>query len=89
MRSFLLLTIGALLVSSTAVAQKINREKKAIIASVEAHQEALIAISDSIWALAETAFEEHESARILADYAEAQGLIVERGVAGIPTAFTG
>jgi aminobenzoyl-glutamate utilization protein B len=87
MRSFLLFTLAALLVSSTAVAQKLNREKKAIIASVEAHQEALIAISDSIWALAETAFEEHESARILADYAEAQGLAVERGVAGIPTAF--
>jgi aminobenzoyl-glutamate utilization protein B len=87
MRSFLLFTLGALLVSSSAVAQKLNREKKAIIASVEAHQEALIAISDSIWALAETAFEEHESARILADYAEAQGLTVERGVAGIPTAF--
>lgn len=82
---FLGLTV--VLVSSTAVAQKLNREKKAIIASVEAHQEALIAISDSIWALAETAFEEHESARILADYAEAQGLTVERGVAGIPTAF--
>ena len=82
---FLGLTV--LLVSSTAVAQKLNREKKAIIASVEAHQDALIAISDSIWALAETAFEEHESARILADYAEAQGLKVERGVAGIPTAF--
>ena len=82
---FLGLTV--LLVSSTAVAQKLNREKKAIIASVEAHQDALIAISDSIWALAETAFEEHESARILADYAEVQGLTVERGVAGIPTAF--
>ena len=82
---FLGLTV--LLVSSTAVAQKLSREKKAIIASVEAHQEALIAISDSIWALAETAFEEHESSRILADYAEAQGLTVERGVAGIPTAF--
>lgn len=87
MRSILLFTLAALLVSSTAVAQKLNREKKAIIASVEAHQEALIAISDSIWALAETAFQEHESARILADYAESQGLTVERGVAGIPTAF--
>ena len=87
MRSILLFTLAVLLVSSTAVAQKLNREKKAIIASVEAHQEALIAISDSIWALAETAFEEHESSRILADYAEAQGLTVERGVAGIPTAF--
>ena len=87
MRSILLFTLAALLVSSTAVAQKLNREKKAIIASVEAHQEALIAISDSIWALAETPFQEHESARILADYAESQGLTVERGVAGIPTAF--
>jgi aminobenzoyl-glutamate utilization protein B len=87
MRSILLFTLAVLLVSSTAVAQKLNREKKAIIASVEAHQEALIAISDSIWALAETAFQEHESARILADYAESQGLTVERGVAGIPTAF--
>ena len=87
MRSILLFTLAALLVSSTAVAQKFNREKKAIIASVEAHQEALIAISDSIWALAETAFQEHESARILADYAESQGLTAERGVAGIPTAF--
>ena len=46
MRSFLLLTLAALLVTSTGVAQKLNREKKAIIASVEAHQEALIAISD-------------------------------------------
>ena len=87
MRSILLFTLAVLLASSTAVAQKLNREKKAIIASVEAHQEALIAISDSIWALAETAFQEHESARILADYAESQGLTVERGVAGIPTAF--
>lgn len=86
MRS-ILLTLAALLVFSSSVAQKLNREKKAIIASVEAHEQALIAISDSIWALAETAFEEHESARILADYAEAQGLKVERGVAGIPTAF--
>lgn len=84
---YIFLGLTVLLVSSTAVAQKLNREKKAIIASVEAHQEALIAISDSIWALAETAFQEHESARILADYAEAQGLTVERGVAGIPTAF--
>jgi len=69
-------------------AQKVNAHKKAIIASVEKHQEALIAISDSIWALAETAFEEDKSAEILASYAEANGFNVSRGVAGIPTAFT-
>ena len=44
-------------------------------------------MSDSIWALAETAFEEHHSAKILADYAEEQGFAVERSVAGMPTAF--
>ncbi|MEK9750336.1 MAG: amidohydrolase [Flavobacteriaceae bacterium] len=87
MKKSILLSLLALAFSASSFSQKLNREKKAIMASVEAHEQALIAISDSIWALAETAFEEHESARILADYAEAQGLQVERGVAGIPTAF--
>ncbi|TAI48621.1 amidohydrolase [Flagellimonas allohymeniacidonis] len=67
--------------------QKLNSNKKAIIASVEKHQENLIKISDSIWALAETAFDEHQSSKILADYAEKNGFTVARGVAGMPTAF--
>jgi len=66
---------------------KMNKTKKAIIASVENHKDNLIKISDDIWALAETAFEEHQSSKILADYAEQQGFQVERGVADIPTAF--
>ncbi len=61
--------------------------KKFIIASVEKQQAALIKISDSIWSLAETAFEETNSSRILADYAQKNGFTVERGVAGMPTAF--
>lgn len=64
-----------------------SSDKKAIINSVEKHQQNLIQISDSIWALAETAFDEHESSRILADYADKNGFNVERGVAGMPTAF--
>jgi len=66
---------------------KRNKTKKAIIASVEKHNAKLIEISDAIWALAETAFEENQSSKILADYAESQGFNVERGVAGEPTAF--
>ncbi len=66
---------------------KLNNTKKAIIASVEKHEAKLIQISDEIWALAETAFEETKSSKILADYAESQGFKVERGVAGEPTAF--
>ena len=78
----------ALFVSIGAIGQKLNSNKKAIISSVEKHKAELIKISDSIWALAETAFNESESSRILADYAEKNGLKVTRGVADIPTAFT-
>jgi aminobenzoyl-glutamate utilization protein B len=76
------------LLSIHVSAQKMNSNKKAIVASVETHKENLIKISDSIWALAETAFNESKSAEVLADYAEKNGLTVTRGVADIPTAFT-
>ncbi|PIB27907.1 amidohydrolase [Maribacter sp. 4G9] len=84
----LVLLVCLLGLLNTVQGQKMSKEKKAVIASVEKHKEQLIKISDSIWALAETAFEETESSRILADYAEKNGLNVTRGVANIPTAFT-
>ncbi len=83
-------TILLLLFSGLALplqAQRMPKSKQAIAASVDKHRQALIAISDSIWALAETAFQETGSSEILADYAEKNGFEVERGVAGIPTAF--
>ncbi|WP_299208330.1 amidohydrolase [uncultured Dokdonia sp.] len=81
------LILCALLITFGATAQKLSKNKKAIIASVEKHEQALIEISNNIWALAETAFEETQSSKILADYAEKQGFKVDRGVAGMPTAF--
>jgi len=77
-----------LVACTTAYGQKTMADiKKAVIASVELHRNALIDISDKIWEHAETAFEEVESSKLLADYAEQQGFRVERGVADIPTAF--
>ena len=74
--------------SITSFAQKgMSKNKKALLTSVEKHKNELIKISDEIWRLAETAFEETKSAEILASYAEKQGFNVERGVAGMPTAF--
>ncbi len=67
---------------------KPNPNKEAIIRSVDKHQQELISVSDKIWAYAETALKEYKSSKELADYAEAQGFIVKRGVAGMPTAFT-
>jgi len=66
---------------------KMSKTKQAIITSVEEHKANLIKISDEIWVLAETAFKEHTSSKLLSDYAEQQGFRVERGVAGMPTAF--
>ncbi len=83
-----LLVVSMLLCTATVFSQKMTKNKKAIIASIEKHQDELIKASDAIWALAETAFNESESAEVLASYAEKNGMKVERGVAGIPTAFT-
>ena len=68
-------------------APALNAEKQAVLASVQKHERALIELSDKIWRYAETAMREKQSSAALADYAEAQGMKVSRGVAGIPTAF--
>ncbi|MBT5288674.1 MAG: amidohydrolase, partial [Flavobacterium sp.] len=82
------LFVMILFVSITSFAQKeMSKNKKALLTSVEKHKNELIKISDEIWGLAETAFEETKSAEILASYAEKNGFTVERGVAGMPTAF--
>ena len=71
----------------TLQSQKLSKNKQALVQSIEKHQNALIEISDKIWQVAETAFEETESSKILSDYAEKQGFTIERGVAEMPTAF--
>ena len=77
-----------MLLQGNAQKQKPNLSKDAVIKSVDKHQQELIGISDKVWAYAETALKEYKSSKELADYAEAQGFTVKRGVAGMPTAFT-
>ena len=84
----LVLVSMAVLFGFVGFAQKMGKNKQAVITSVENHKNNLIAISDSIWAHAEIAFQESKSAEVLASYAEKNGLKVTRGVADIPTAFT-
>ncbi len=78
----------ALTLLVSAVAQKkTDPNKEAVIKAIESQQAQMIVMSDKIWAYAETALKEKQSSKLLADYAEAQGFKVERGVAGMPTAF--
>ena len=44
--------------------QTLTKSKSHVIATIEKHQSNLIKISDDIWSLAETAFEEHKSSKI-------------------------
>src|SRR4051794_5812794 len=84
-----LLFIPLLFLSTLLFAQKpdITSHKNEVLASVEKHQQELVQLSDQIWGFAEIAMRETKSAKLLADYAEAQGFKVTRGVAEIPTAF--
>ena len=65
------------LYSISVYSQDYNQTKKNIIQSIENHEEEIIKISDKIWELAETAFNEHESSKLLSDYAEANGFTLE------------
>jgi aminobenzoyl-glutamate utilization protein B len=75
------------LCSSSPVAATEIKNKEEAVASIEKRKAEMIKLSDQIWAYAETAFREHKSSKALSDYAERLGFKVERGVAGMPTAF--
>src|SRR6478609_4322438 len=87
MRKIFTLVLAACLINCFAQNKKTNPNKEVVVQSVNKHQQELIAISDKIWAYAEAALKETKSSKELADYAEAQGFTVKRGVAGMPTAF--
>jgi aminobenzoyl-glutamate utilization protein B len=90
--TFILATLGAGAAVAATSPQPIapaqeTAAKRAALNSVDRHAADLTGISDKVWAYAETALREKRSAAVLADYAEQQGFTVERGVAGMPTAF--
>lgn len=81
----------AILTASNVLCQEANpwsSTKKNVVNSIDVMSPELIALSDQIWAFAETAFLEENSAKVLADFAERQGFHVKRGLAEMPTAFT-
>ena len=78
-------SLGLLLACATVSAQEL---KQAAFAWVDENSDRLIKISETIWEYAEIALQETRSAELLAQTLEDAGFKVERGVAGLPTAFT-
>lgn len=54
---------------------------------IDQNRESLISAADQVWDYAETLYKETRSAALLSSMLEEYGFKVERGVAGIPTAF--
>lgn len=68
-------------------AQRMSDEKATALASVEELRGDILDISMALWDFSELALLETKSAAYLADYLEAEGFTVQRGVADMPTAF--
>lgn len=64
-----------------------SSSKERAQAAIDAARDSLTTLSHEIHTFAELAFEEHQSAKRLADVLEESGFDLQRGVAGLETAF--
>ena len=83
----LLVAMGAGLGPGAVHGQVLPAEKATALAAVEALGPEIREMSKKLWDLSELALLESQSAEYLADLLEREGFTVERGVAGMPTAF--
>jgi aminobenzoyl-glutamate utilization protein B len=63
--------------------------KDTALSWIDDNEKKIIEISDRAWELAEVGLLEFETSKLFADEVEKQGFNVQRGVAGMPTAFVG
>ena len=73
-----------LLLSFTANAQKKTED---VLKKLDSKAEAYGAIAQNIWELAEMGYQEEKSSALLQQTLSDEGFTIEKGVAGIPTAF--
>ena len=64
-----------------------SAEKEYALEWIEKNRNRIVEISDKIWEFAELGLIEFKSSTLLADELEKHGFRVERGIAGMPTAF--
>lgn len=79
--------LGALCLPGSLSAQAAARQKQAVISEVDRLSGEINRMAMTLWTYSEIALKETKSAEFLADLAEREGFTVERGVAGMPTAF--
>lgn len=76
-----------LLTGSTLFAQSIESQKEIALERAESFSDEINNASTLLWEYGEVALKEDKSADLLQDILEENGFTIERGVAGMPTAF--
>jgi aminobenzoyl-glutamate utilization protein B len=88
MKNFSLLVLTFLLLFPASIdAQDRSAIKQEAFGWIDNNASMITEVSDKIWEYAELPMDEYRSSRLLADTLEGHGFQVERGVAGMPTAF--
>lgn len=65
-----------------------DRNRQAAIAAIEAKSDIVYGVADAVWEYAELSLQEEKSAALYCGVLEKEGFAVERGICGIPTAFS-
>jgi len=61
--------------------------KEVALVWIDKNKDKIVEISDKIWEYAELGLKEFKSSKLLSDELEKNGFMVQRGIAGMPTAF--
>ena len=83
---FLLLSAGAIAQNKPSPAQQASM-KADLLGQIDGMKKQAQVLNDTVFSFAELGFQEFETSKYLASTLEKEGFKVERGVAGIPTAF--
>lgn len=81
-----LLPLGALLLLCT-LSVNAQKKKNDVLKQLDAKAETYSEIAHTIWNLAEMGYLEEKSSALLQETLAAEGFSIEKGIAGIPTAF--
>ncbi|HKG07867.1 MAG TPA: peptidase dimerization domain-containing protein, partial [Pedobacter sp.] len=77
-----------LMAQSVMKPAKLDALKKELATEIDKEQVATQQMVDMVFSFAELGFQEEESSKYLTDILEKNGFVIERGIAGIPTAWT-
>lgn len=74
---------------ATAFAQRtpVDGYKEQLVKDIDAMRKQTQVINDMLFSFSELGFQEHETARYLTELLEKEGFKIERGIAGLPTAW--